>query len=1145
MTDLRRILILDDNENDLKLAREILDGEKDCLAISELASPRECLNSLKEESWDLVLSEIGFPGYGLFDVLDEMKALFPGLPVIILTGRGSEDIAAESMRHGASDYLKKSPENLERMPEAIDRVLELSSPRSLSVRNEECLKKLIRNSVDMLAVIDEKGNEKFVSDSVESITGFLPEEVLGKNCFTFLHPDDQESMKRALVDLLENPGGSLRADYRHRSKDGKWVHLEAAGTNYLDDPHIRGIVLNIRDITDRKQAEESLQRSRNHLDKLVRNSNDILLIMDEHGKELYISETVEQITGYSPEELIGSCCFDYLHPEDTCRIAETIKAGIENPGKAMRVEYRRRKKNGDWVYLEAIGTSFLDDPEISGIVVNARDITDRRNAEEALRKSEERLGKLIRNSNDMLVILEEDGREKYMSESLERITGFKPEEVLGTSCYDHFHPDDMEQIKQTVDNLFNYPDDVQRVEYRRKKKDGGWVYLEGICSNHLDDPDIRGVVVNARDITERKKVEKGLRDSRERYRRLASLLPEAVWEADLEGRIRFVNQKGLNLLGYSIEDIEAGINGFDFFAIPDRQMCMEKTMAVLQGAETEITEYRMMRKDGTVFPALVHSDVVREDGKPSYFIGIGIDITEHKQAEMERTLLAAAIEQSTETIVITDADGAIQYVNPAFEKNTGYSRREVVGRNPRFLQSGKQSAEFYEAMWQTLSAGETWKGELINKRRNESLYTEEATISPVLDDSGVIVNYVAVERDITEELEAAEERMKLEQQFQQAQKLESVGLLAGGVAHDLNNLLTPILGYGEMLMMDSAGPKARKQYAGGIVQAGRRARDIVNQLLAFSRKQSLEVKPVDLNLLLKRFEELLRRLIPEDIEINIKILKDLPIVRGDISQLEQVIMNLAINSRDAMPDGGCLTIETSVTVIDEESVVLNDNLIPGCYAVLVMSDTGLGMDAKTKAHIFEPFFSTKPKHKGSGLGLATVYGIIRQHGGDIKVFSQPLKGTTFKVFLPASSENPHTTREDDAPELKTLKGSETILLVEDDGHVRDLVLSVLERKGYKVLAAETGENALEILETWKKPIDLLLTDVVMPGINGKELFDRISSEYPDIKVIYMSGYSGEVIAARGVMDESVNFIQKPFSVQALARKIREVFLSGI
>ena len=1140
MNQLRSILFLDNNDVDRKLARKVLEAEGDCFKVAEAVSPREFEDLLGNGEWDLIISDIIVPGYELLQVLDEVKNRCPELPILILTNRGSEEIAVAAMKRGASDYLKKSPGNIRNLPVAVKRILGEAHSQNKCLSNDSCLQKLIRNSVDMLAIVDEEGTEKFVSDSVESIIGYNAREILGSNCFSHVHPDDVDRVRQSFAELLENPGVSLRGEYRHRTKGGDWVNLEAVATNFLDDPDIRGIVLNIRNITVYKQLEESLQRSRAHLDKLVSNSNDILVIMDESGKELYVSETIEKVTGFSAEEVIGTDCFDHFHPDDVAKISGKLQVLISNPGKSDRVEYRRRKKSGGWVHLEAIGTNFLDDPDIAGIVINARDITERRNAEESLRKSGERMDKLIRHSSDLLAILDADGKEKYISESLERITGFTPDELLGTIFYDYMHPDDLEQINQTAEKLLNSPEEVHRIEYRHRKKDGDWIYLEAICSNLLDDPDIQGVVVNARDISERKQVEKGLRDSIERYRRLSSLLPEAVWEADLEGRIRFVNQKGLDLLGYSLEDIETGLNGFDFFAMPGRQVCIEKTMAVLQGAETEISEYEMIRKDGTTFPAFVHSDLVREDGKPAYFIGIGIDITEHKQAEMERSRLAAAIEQSSETICITDRGGRIQYVNPSFVRITGYSRSEAIGQNPRILKSGQHSNSFYRSMWETLSSGKTWQGRFINKRRDGSLYNEDATISPVLNNEGDIVNYVAVKRDITEEKKAEEERLKLEQQFHQAQKLESVGLLAGGVAHDLNNLLTPILGYGEMLVMDSAGPKVRKQYANGIVQAGKRARDIVNQLLAFSRKQSLEVKAVNLNLLVTGFEELLRRLIPEDIDINIKLFRDLPLIRGDVSQLGQVVMNLAVNARDAMPDGGILTIETAVTEINEEFVATNDNLFPGIYATLVLTDTGLGMDARTRAKIFEPFFSTKPKHKGSGLGLATVYGIVRQHGGDINVYSQPLKGTTFKVFLPVSSGDTDAAEDVIQPDEKILNGSETILMVEDDGHVRSLVLSILKRRGYHVLAAESAEQALEILKEYSKPVDLLLTDVVMPGLNGRELFDRISPQYPDMKVIYMSGYSGEVIAARGVMDAGVNFIQKPFAVHALAAKIREV-----
>jgi PAS domain S-box-containing protein len=1140
MTQLHRILVLDENDHDRELLRKALESAEACYEVLEASSRSEFENLLEEGFFNLVVSDIEVEGYKSLQVIDELKERFPRLPVIIATSRDSEEIAVESMRRGASDYVKKSPENIRNLPLTVKRILGEVHSQSQYLANDTQLKKIIRNSVDMLAIVDEHGTEKFVSDSVEEIFGYTSREILGSNCFTYVHPDDLGRMQQAFDEVVSNPGVSLRGEYRHRTKDGNWLKLEAVGTNFLDDPDIRGIVLNIRDITVHKQLEESLRKSRAHLDKLVSNSNDILVIMDENGKELYVSETIEKVTGFSAEEVIGTDCFDHFHPDDIETISGKLQELISNPGKSDRVEYRRRKKGGGWVYLEAIGTNFLDDPDISGIVVNARDITDRRNAEESLRRSGERMDKLVRHSNDLLLILDADGKELYVSESIERLTGYTSDEILGTICFDYFHPDDMEKMKKIREQLLAYPDKLQRVEYRRKNKNGGWIYLEAICSNHLDDPDIQGIVINARDITERKKVDKKLLDSRERYRRLASLLPEAVWEADLEGRVSFINEKGLDLLGYTREDIDSGLNGFDFFAMTGRQLCMEKTMAVLKGGKTEITEYEMLRKDGSTFPGLVHSDLVSEEGKPVSFIGIGIDITEHKQSELELRRLATAIEQSSETIVITDPDGIIQYVNPSFERTTGYSRKEAIGKNPRVLKSGQHSSAFYKSLWRVLLKGEPWHGRFTNQRKDGDLYNEDATISPVLNEAGEVINYVAVKRDITEYLKALDETLKMEEKFQQAQKMESVGLLAGGVAHDLNNLLTPILGYGEMLASNDSSPKASREFAHGIVEAGKKARDIVNQLLAFSRKQSLEIKAVDLNLLVSGFKKMLRRLISEEIEINVKTISNLPSIMGDSSQLEQVILNLAVNARDAMPEGGILSIETAIVEIDENSLQRGENLVPGIYAMMAVSDTGIGMDAGTMTHIFEPFFSTKPKHKGSGLGLATVYGIVRQHGGDVEVQSEPDKGSTFKIFLPVSLGDSVLAEEVTLVDEQELHGSESILLVEDDDHVRNLVLSILGRKGYKVLTAESGEQALEIMASLPDSIDLLLTDVVMPGINGKELYDQISPLCPEMKVIYMSGYSGEVIAARGVMDESVNFIQKPFSVQALAAKIRSV-----
>lgn len=394
-----------------------------------------------------------------------------------------------------------------------------------------------------------------------------------------------------------------------------------------------------------------------------------------------------------------------------------------------------------------------------------------------------------------------------------------------------------------------------------------------------------------------------------------------------------------------------------------------------------------------------------------------------------------------------------------------------------------------------------------------------------------------VSSDITEQKRAEAERKKLEEQFQQAQKLESVGRLAGGVAHDLNNLLSPVLGYGEMLLEDLNGDEQRKALVMHIVQAAERAKDIVHQLLAFSRKQTLEFRTIDLNMVLNRFEKLLRRTIREDIHIEIIADSRRPYVKGDVGQLEQVIMNLAVNAQDAMPDGGVLTFETSLVETDESHVACHKDIDPGQYAVLRVSDTGHGIDAETSEHIFEPFYSTKGE-QGTGLGLSTVYGIVKQHGGYIRVNSKAGKGTTFRICMPASKE-PESEIKFETIETSDLKGSETILLVEDNDGVRALTHMLLNRKGYSVLVAENGQKALDIIDQHEGPVHLLLTDVVMPGMNGKELFNRISDRHPEIKVLYMSGYTNDVIACRGVLNEDECFIPKPFSLEGIARKIRE------
>lgn len=413
-----------------------------------------------------------------------------------------------------------------------------------------------------------------------------------------------------------------------------------------------------------------------------------------------------------------------------------------------------------------------------------------------------------------------------------------------------------------------------------------------------------------------------------------------------------------------------------------------------------------------------------------------------------------------------------------------------------------------------------------------------STFQGIYDENDELVAIRGTVQDITERKRAEEEKARLKEQYRQAQKVESIGRLAGGVAHDLNNLLTPILGYSEMLMIYLSSDDKRAELVKEILSAGLRARDLVGQLLAFGRKQTLEYRTLDMKDVIKGFEKLLRRTIREDIQIRIVPSNNAHTIRADIGQIEQVILNLAVNAQDAMPEGGTLTIETENVKLDNSYAEDHFGIEAGDYVMLTISDTGCGMDEETQRHIFEPFFSTKG-NLGTGLGLATVYGIVKQHGGSIFVYSESDKGTTIKIYMPFF-EGEHVSK--DAKEKSTgdLRGSETILLVEDNEHVRRLSRIILQHHGYTVLEAENGRQALTVLDSHEYPVQMLLTDVIMPGMNGRELFAEAMKRRPGLKVLYMSGYTDNVIAHHGILNEGIQFIQKPFSSETLAAKIREV-----
>jgi PAS domain S-box-containing protein len=615
------------------------------------------------------------------------------------------------------------------------------------------------------------------------------------------------------------------------------------------------------------------------------------------------------------------------------------------------------------------------------------------------------------------------------------------------------------------------------------------------------------------------------------YRAVVDRLKQVIFETDARGVWTFLNAAWTEITGFDVEEA-LGTSFLKYVHPEDRQRHAE----VFQPLAESKTDYfghqaRYLTKAGGFRWVEVFAQLALDaDGTVRGISGTLTDITDLRQAEEERARLSSAVEQAAESIVITDAEGVLVYVNPAFERVTGFGRDEVLGQNFRTLERGEDSERVHWTMWATLSRGESWSGCLVTKRKDGTPLVQETTISPVRDAAARIVNYVGVMRDVTYE-------RQIEAELRQAQKMEAMGRLAGGVAHDFNNILTIITGRCQILMQREAENAALRRELDLISSAANRAASLTRQLLIFSRKEVVNPRVLDLGALVANLEKMLGRLIGEHIELVIVQEPGLGHVKADPGQLEQVLMNLAVNGRDAMPTGGRLTLATANA--DETHARRHAGAAPGPYVMLVVTDTGCGIPPDVLPRIFEPFFTTKGPEKGTGLGLATVYGIVKQGGGDIAVESEQGKGTTFRILLPRVDQSLEQARSPGA-RPGALRGSETILLVEDEEEVRALAREIFRTNGYTVLEARHGREALDVVGRHAGPIHVLVTDVVMPQMGGPALARQLVRLRPDLKVLYVSGYTDDEVLSHGVAQGSAAFLQKPFTEALLLHRVRKV-----
>jgi len=763
------------------------------------------------------------------------------------------------------------------------------------------------------------------------------------------------------------------------------------------------------------------------------------------------------------------------------------------------------------------------------------DITERKQAEEKIKRAHRDWENIFQAIGHATLILDKEHRIISANRAAAKATGMTAEDLAGKKCYEVFHRTDTPQAGCPFEKL-SITGQIENEEMNMESL--GREYLVS-CTPVFDEAGRLGKVIHiATDITVRRLAEQ----ERQRLTDILESTNDFVAMATLDGKIKYINRHGLELIG-----LNPGID-LSSLSISDTHSRWAYEYVRDQGLPAAAKngiwagETALLHADGREIPV---SQVIMAhktpDGKLQYFSTIMRDVTVSKAAEkalLESEAKLKSIFTAAPVGIGLVCNRVLLELNDTLCLMTGYSRHELLGQNARILYPSDEDYEYVgQEKYRQISQKGTGSVETRWRRKDGEIIHIILSSTP-LDQGDLSKGVTFTALDITERNRADEARAKLEEQYRQAQKIEAIGQLAGGVAHDFNNMLNIILGYSQMAMMKIDPSSPLHADIREIVSAGKRSTDLVRQLLAFARKQTIAPKVLDLNYIVAGMLNMLRKLIGEDIDLLWMPAAELWPVKMDPAQVDQILANLAVNARDAISGVGKMTIETGNAEFDEAHCEHNAGIIPGQYVLLAVSDNGCGMDNETLEKIYEPFFTTKELGKGTGMGLSTVYGIVKQNNGFIDVYSEPGKGTTFKIYLPGVKEEEATIDESHS-HARPLTGTERVLLVEDDKALLKMAEIMLEGLGYEVLAAGTPNEAIGLAEQYAEEIHLLITDVVMPEMSGRDLQKRISALRPGIKCLFMSGYTANVIAHRGILDEGVNFLQKPFHMEDLAARVRK------
>jgi PAS domain S-box-containing protein len=909
----------------------------------------------------------------------------------------------------------------------------------------------------------------------------------------------------------------------------------------------------------RRRTEDELRLNRAAFEELFNNAPVGYHELDAEGRVTRVNRTELTMLGYTAEEMVGRCVWEFVEDPETSKCAVLDKlAGASDPVSNLERAYRR--KNGSRVpVLVADRILRGEDGAITGIRSTLQDVTERKEAEAALKASETRYRRLFEAARDGVLILDaETGAVVDVNPFLIELLGFSREAFLGEKLWD------LGAFRDIIANKVAF-EELQAEGYVRyddkplATKDGRRIDVEFVSNVHLVDGH-RVIQCNIRDITERKRTTEALRESEARLRDITSSLAEWVWETDEHGVYTYSSEKGFDYFGRHGEGV-IGKTPFDFMA-PDEAQRVRAIFFDIAARKAPIKDLENwnIRADGERICLVTNGvPLLDEAGHLKGYRGVDKDITERKRADevlrQERALYLDLVNAQPAGIYrlrvfprerwqddswdsSAHAPYSLELASDRFCQVLGISR-QMFEANPSIVNDlvhHDDKAEF--ARLNTEANAKLipfrWEGRMVVGGNVIWVYFE--SLPRPLEDGDVL--WTGIVYDITERKRAEAAKATLESRLQQAQKMESVGRLAGGVAHDFNNMLGVILGHTELALEQVSDGQPLHADLTEIRGAAIRSADLTRHLLAFARKQTIVPRVLDLNETVAGILKLLRRLIGENVGLQWKPGADLWSIKVDPSQIDQILANLCVNARDAISGAGTLTIETDNRTLDDHFCAAHAGCAPGQYARLMVSDTGCGMDKDTLSHLFEPFFTTKPTGEGTGLGLATVYGAVKQNRGYIDVYSEPGHGTTFTIYWPRHVDKAVQTTAEGTTRLVP-SGRETILLVEDEPSILTLTKTLLERQGYTVLAASTPGAAIRLAEQHPGKIHLLLTDVVMPEMNGRVLARNLLALYPSLKRLFMSGYTADVIAHHGVLDEGVQFLQKPFTWEDLATKVRD------